>query len=275
MKAYGYIGLVFLLIGTMMIAGIWAPVSGATIIYTGPVILPSPSGTLATPTAIPANTNIPLLATITDSKSTVSSATVQVKDYTAGGTTVATLSMVKTANPDVWGAQWLCPDKADNIYAFVFTALNAAGGSATVTTYGKVAVATPTGAFFINDIAATTTTTIAVSNPVLQIKFTAYSAGYRITSVTCKLLSGGVPLQSITLTETTTDITWTGIITLPAPGTYTLNGYFSDGTTTWQEMSVVMESAGTGFTISQMFGMVLDALGVLFLAIDRKLLKLW
>jgi hypothetical protein len=275
MKSYGILGLLLLLVGTTMLIGVWDPLTQATVIYTGPTVIPlNPSGTLATPTPIVAGGSTTLAATITQSGGTISKAQCQVKDESGANVTLFTLYAVG----DNWISNpWTLPATADKVYACVFTAWNTAGGSASATGYFKTTSAYPSGDFYINDVKATISSIHSVISPDLALKFVALLNGNKITVVTCKLFeyTTGALLQTVTLTETTTDVRWEGTLTLPASGKYTLSGYISDGTTTWQLMSALVDNTGSSFTLSQLLGMGLDLLGLLFVAKDRKLIKLW
>jgi hypothetical protein len=112
-------------------------------------------------------------------------------------------------------------------------------GRATTTTYARTPLNEPDGVFYVNGRDASQTTQIAVIDGKLDLRFTAIKYGEKIQSVYVEVWRGGSKVATVALTGA--NPTWTASYTLPSPGTYRLDGYFtwSGSSKPVQKMSIV------------------------------------
>ena len=132
--------------------------------------------------------------------------------------------------------------------------------------YGSTAV--PQGDFYINDQKVTIESVLYLNTRTLNIKFTATSGGSLITQVWFQVYdASGVLIHSEYLTETTTDVQWgPSAYTLPADGKYTITGYFRTVVSSYQRMSIGIDTSAAPVQPSTYYRFFLGLLGTIFIA---------
>jgi hypothetical protein len=161
------------------------------------------------------------------------------------------------------------------LYALSYAFGTVSSGSFTDLEYIKTA--SLSGYFSINGQEVDTTSTLTVSNPALSLTYTLTGGQVLQSQVTTyvQLLNGTSQLQQVTLTPSTTNSAlFTGSITLPAPGTYQLNGYVTYAGSTTLQMSI-LAPWGTGLGISRYVDLstaywTMGIVGVVFVALGSR-----
>jgi len=222
------LGAIMIILGVVLpFLGIALP-SLAAIVYdaTPPTLnYPYPSGTSPSgATPLTPGQAITVKIVVVEDGSGIS--TVKCDIFKYGGSLLTTLTLSQ-GSPALGGyeytASWTVPNEAGVTYQFNFMAKDNSGNVAAKTSYGVVG--TPDGYFTINGQQVTTSSVIYVNNPTLNIAFTATNLPEQITAIRVILKdSGGTTLKDLTLPKTSESI-WSGTITLPAEGKYTISGY--------------------------------------------------
>ena len=253
----------FVIVGSALIflALVWAPLLALTI----EVVYTSVEVKTTNPASGDVNSPTPLFSGSYTLKSTISDPSDEADRISCEITTVSggpfsetvTLAWSSWAGGDLqrYAGSWTVPTLTETVLKFHFRVLDA-GGNQIVTkdAYGILGVY-PDGYFTINGAQVGSTDVLYVTDPTLAFEFYATKGGNYIDKV--GVLVYGV--ESIFLTEVTADTKWTGSYTLPAKGSYTLEGVVYIGTTGLTLMSMSM-----GWGEGENGGLLLDPVAMAF-----------
>jgi len=269
------LGLVLVCLGLLLVFNV-LPTIFATVIYdSSPPTIGNvaPPGNIYSPTPLTGGQTYKIYAVVDDYETSVTSVTCQISNVEGQSYSKTVTLEYEKAVPnqgDQYSYEWSVPSLANTKLKFVFTARDEAGNVRTKTTYGLIG--TPDGYFTINGQQVDEKSKIIVNSATLNFEFHASNLGGQISNVEVKIFRSGVQVGSVTLTETSTDLKWTGTYTLPSQGTYQVNGYIWVGANSYQKMSI---TASWGFelpalTTTQMFGYGLIAVGAVLMFYSRK-----
>lgn len=277
-----------LLIAALLVGTGIVPISGATVTYdTPPVITPLfPSGSASSPFPLVKGQNIQFTAYISPADS-VAWASCQVLDGNGNSLVIITLikdqpTLAIVNDGDGGGSSggtnfraasfWICPSVDGATYTFRFKAANTAGQISTVDVPGVVPTGQVLGQFYINGQVVNTDSRITVSDPALQLKFRATAYGNLATGVQVQLrdYATGLAIQTVPLSESSEDVEWTGALTLPDKGTYTIVGTVFQNNQYFTLMSVVADMGGEPASYNTIIALILGALGAALFISPKK-----
>jgi hypothetical protein len=191
------------------------------------------------------------------STSEVLNASFQLSEWTGSSWTLLSttpLSFVHALSPtqNIYQGSYALGASPGILYAISYAMVTSDVGTFTGLAY--VETGNLTGYFAINGQTVTPTSVVRVSNPTLILTYTvttgtAWAQGGQITSYVNVMDSNGNTLQKVTLSadmQNYADENLTGSYTLPAQGTYTLNGYVTYGGKTQLGMSIIEEYGSAG-----------------------------
>jgi len=267
----------------------------ATLVYADVFYQLVPGGTAATPDQLTAGQTISLQAHLVfqDTATGFSvgamayespAGSAQVKIYEDGtliltpslsfSTTGAQTYQDGTKYIAVYRATWTVPNTEGKTYRFLWEISNTAAGSASTETYGKTPVNEPDGTFYVNNVAATATTTHSLISPTVNLKFVPSAQADRITSITVERCKGGTIQETVTLTKQA-EGSYAGTVTLPSYGTYRLDGYINWSGGNIPKMSIMAtygsgDGGNGGFELNQIVGLAFIMVGVAIMLHTRK-----
>ncbi len=258
-------GIMLLIAGGAMFTGFWTPIAGATLIYdpTNPVIttINNPSGTSSNPTPWTSGGGTCMSITCSDPETGIASVTYKI--YQDSSSTVLASGTCINYGSGIYISSTYTVPTGEHNYKVSFTVTNGAGFTSTADGYATTNA--PTGYFSVNGQQVTETSTIAVQNANLTLKFTATAYGNLIDSVIVNLRQNGTIVKTATLAETTADSVWTGSLVIPSAGSYTIDGTITQGTSGYRLMSIAFSYGVDPTPISlswdQIIGILLMAFG--------------
>lgn len=261
-------GFGLILVGFLMVSGVWAPL--AEVIYdpTPPVVTPMfPAGTLSAPTPVRQGDRVALSTYASDPESGIKNGHVSVyrgdlQDLMGDWTLGTQGGGVYRSSQD-----YTIPAGEGQLYAVQFYATNNALMQTIVVGYMRT-MAAPTGQFYINNIAVNEDSVITVSNPALALKFQATQNGGEIRRCYVEVWKDGGLISTVDLTETTADSVWQNSYTLGTAGTYTLKGIITNELNSFTLMSISFDMGTSPFniTMSTIVGAIALLFGVVLLA---------
>jgi hypothetical protein len=239
----------------------------------------SPAGTTPnTPLYLPANQQYVCTAlTVGIQQAEILNATVQISSWTGSAWSIVgtyTLTYVGTLVGALDYQYSFTVGASGSLYALSYLIQTIDIGS--FSGIGYVATQASAGFFAINGIQATSATTIRVTNPTLSFTYTvnATSVDYTNFVVFIKVFNGSTQLTQVNLAMPTLGNNFTGSYTLPAPGTYILNGFVTYHGTTTQQMSIItpfgtLDSLGSSLSFSD-FYLAVGLFGVFFVFLGAR-----
>jgi hypothetical protein len=261
-------GFALVIVGFLMVSGVWAPL--AEVIYdpTPPVINPiMPSGTLSAPTPVRQGDSVALSAYVADAESGILNGHVSV--YVGDLQTLDKDYLLGTQGGSVYRSyqNYIIPAGEGQLYAVQFYGTNNNMMQTIVTAYMRTMEA-PNGVFYINNIAVTPSSVIHVTDPALALKFQATKSGGEIVRCYVEVWKDGGLIATVDLAETATDATWTGAYTLGTAGTYTLVGKITNQLNSFTLMSISFDMGTMPFniTMSTIVGAISLIFGIYLLA---------
>lgn len=210
----------------------------------------------------------------------VTNATVQISIWTGSVWNVVgtfTLTYVTTSMGILWYEYNFTMGASGNLYALSYLVQTIDVGSFSTVTY--IATQTNLGYFCINGIFASNITTMRVSNPTLTFTYTVNASGvsYANFAVFIKVFNGSTQLTQVNLTPPVNGnppANFTGSYTLPAQGTYTLNGYVTYNSATTQQMSIVAPWGDLSASLSEVsfsdFYLIMTIFGIAFILLGAR-----
>lgn len=268
-KLKGMLGILLIITGILTYTGV-INIALATVYLDGtPPVCSNyyPAGTETEPSTVALMTgSITLQVTAQDPETGIKS--VQCK-VTVGTQTPVTVSLVDNYGNGNYEKAISISASENTVIKCEWTITNNANMVTKKTTYA-VYGAKPTGTFYINDQPATATSThyisMSGSTATINLKFVASQYGHLIPDsqgvwVVVKN-SAGSTVNTIYLTETTTNQVWTGSVSLAA-GKWTLDGYIKDSVgANYKLMSFDLPIGNpSNISMNQVLGILMAAIG--------------
>jgi len=138
-----------------------------------------------------------------------------------------------------------------SLYAFSFSVVTTDLGS--FAGIGYIQIATLSGYFSINGFPATNTTFLRVSNPLLTFTYNITQTGFSSGSITPYVIvkNGTTQLAQVTMAFQSLNngyFIYSATYTLPSSGTYTMSGFVTYGSQTYQQMNIVSDWGSANLT---------------------------
>ena len=123
-------------------------------------------------------------------------------------------------------------------YKFTFTTTDASGNSGSIDGYATAIPTAPSGNFYINNVAVTTTSNLTFTTRSLVFKYVADSSSSNYVTAAYITVSG--VSGNINLTKQSDGVTWSGGgWNAPSDGTWTINGYVTYNGSNYQLMELL------------------------------------